>query len=261
MVEHGPEEPGVGSSNLPSSANIDVMKIVAISDIHGYLPNDLPEGDILCICGDIVPLDYQSNTFKSISWFLLDFLPWTDGLCFKKVIFIAGNHDFFLQTATKQLVEHYQLPGELLKVLLPDNHRSKHKLIYLHDSKVVIDNIVFYGTPWIPDLQNWAFYKSHEDLVKVFSQMPKHIDVLMSHTPPKLNDCGKVLQACYSMGKDFGCTELRDAILERDVRWSISGHVHSGNHSVTEYNNTKFSNVSLKDEDYHIWYSPLVFTI
>ena len=35
------------------------MKFTAISDLHGYLPKDLPGGDVLCICGDIVPLDYE----------------------------------------------------------------------------------------------------------------------------------------------------------------------------------------------------------
>lgn len=69
------------------------MKIVAISDLHGCLPQ-LPECDIVCICGDIIPLDYQGNTIKSISWFLQDFVPWTNCLSCNKVIFIAGNHKF-----------------------------------------------------------------------------------------------------------------------------------------------------------------------
>ena len=34
------------------------MKFVALSDIHGYLipMEELPEGDVLLICGDILPL-------------------------------------------------------------------------------------------------------------------------------------------------------------------------------------------------------------
>ena len=30
------------------------MKFTAISDLHGYLPEDLPGGDVLCISGDIL---------------------------------------------------------------------------------------------------------------------------------------------------------------------------------------------------------------
>ena len=51
----------------------DKIKVVAISDLHGYLPKDLPECDVVCIAGDILPLDIQSDQLRSISWFCLDF--------------------------------------------------------------------------------------------------------------------------------------------------------------------------------------------
>ena len=236
------------------------MKIVAISDIHGYLPNDLPEGDVLCICGDIVPLDYQSNFTKSVAWFELDFVPWSDSLNYQKIIFIAGNHDFFLEKISMTMESHY-MDSKVLKWLLPDSHQSEHKLVYLQDSWVEIDSVRFYGTPWVPYLTNWAFYKSSEDLVKTFSKIPKNVDVLISHTPPRVWELGKVLQPSYSFGKDFGCKELADAISERNIKWSICGHVHSGEHNVVEFDDTKFSNVSTKDEDYHIYYPPFIFDV
>lgn len=37
------------------------MKICGISDIHGNLIENIPECDVLCICGDIVTLNAQRN--------------------------------------------------------------------------------------------------------------------------------------------------------------------------------------------------------
>ena len=53
------------------------MKVVAFSDPHGYLPKvkDFPECDVVCIAGDICPLDIQRDLVESISWFLLTFKP------------------------------------------------------------------------------------------------------------------------------------------------------------------------------------------
>ena len=75
------------------------MRVAAISDIHGFLdnPRNMPEGDVLCICGDIVPLEFQVDTVRSISWFCLEFVPWVESLPYKKVLLLAGNHDFFLE--------------------------------------------------------------------------------------------------------------------------------------------------------------------
>ncbi len=118
------------------------MKITAISDLHGFLPKDLPGGDVLCICGDIVPLDFQDNFAQSVAWFALDFNAWACGLPYGKVVFIGCNHDFFLGELTAS-----HRPSEVLKQLLPGTHRSKRKLVYLCDNSVEIGGVRFYGTP------------------------------------------------------------------------------------------------------------------
>lgn len=65
------------------------MKFTAISDLHGYLPKDLPGGDVLCICGDIVPLDYQNDFAQSVAWFCLDFAPWADSQSYRNVVNVS----------------------------------------------------------------------------------------------------------------------------------------------------------------------------
>ena len=82
------------------------MKIKAFSDNHGYLPSieEIGECDVLCICGDIFPLQEQRDYYGSLSWYLGIFYPWVQSLKCKKVIMIAGNHDFFLEHLYEKFV-------------------------------------------------------------------------------------------------------------------------------------------------------------
>lgn len=234
------------------------MKIIAMSDLHGYLPDPetIPEVDVICICGDIVPLDYQFNVAKSIAWFELDFLPWTDKLPCKKVIFIAGNHDFFLEdlsyTGTDPEFSRKRAPKEIITDLLPGNHKSQHKLIYLFDNSVEIEGKRFYGTPWIADLQGWAFYRNDDVLKEYFSNIPKQCDVLLTHMPPDISDMGTVLEPSFGYGNNYGNKCLAEILQNRNIHYTFCGHVHSGNHNLVEYKDNCFiTNVSVKDESYH----------
>lgn len=237
------------------------LTVVAISDLHGYLPKrkSLPEGDVLCIAGDILPLEYQRSDVKSLAWFLQDFTPWTDTLEYEAVILVPGNHDFLFNDLE---LGRGKSGGDILKAFYLD-HRGKHKVKLLCDNSVEINGFRFYGTPWIPDLRNWAFYLEYDELEERFSNIPKKCDVLISHCPPKIAQAGQVLQQGWNFGRDFGCTQLADAIKGRDIKWVICGHVHSGSH--TPYGmyaqDTMIVNVSLKDEDYKVKYEPFVFEL
>ena len=72
------------------------MKICAISDLHGYLPNNIEESDLLLIAGDLIPLDIQSSYSLSEEWFEVDFNNWIASLPVDKVIIVGGNHDGFI---------------------------------------------------------------------------------------------------------------------------------------------------------------------
>lgn len=75
------------------------MKICSISDLHGNLekyPSDywkgLDECEILFICGDIIPLDIQTNMDASKIWLIYEFKSWALELPVEKIYFIPGNH-------------------------------------------------------------------------------------------------------------------------------------------------------------------------
>lgn len=223
------------------------MKVVGISDIHGYLPK-LPKCDVVCISGDIVPLNIQRNFAASWVWLLEDFTKWVEELDCNHVVFIAGNHDFIFSECSHL--------GADMASMWKDNN----KIHYLQDTSIEIEGKVFYGTPWIPDLQGWAFYLDSDRLTDKFNAIPK-CDVLLTHCPPKIKDAGRVLQLGYNFDKDFGCEELRLALNDLEVDWLLCGHVHSGDHGITMYKDINIVNVSIKDEDYKIAYKPFEFEL
>lgn len=226
------------------------MKVVAMSDLHGYLPkaDGIPECDVICICGDIVPLEYQDNMTSSVAWFCLEFIPWTDKLNCKKVVFIAGNHDFFLYNLA-YTTEGMAKPKDVLKKLLPGNNYGKHKVIYLQDSSVEIEGKLFYGTPWVGGLPGWAFNGVEEELDEIWGKIPYNLDVLLTHQPSNFNNEGRVLQ--YAPYPNFGSDILARKLNDKHVRYTFCGHVHSGDHKEYEYKpDCEVVNVSVKDENY-----------
>jgi len=235
------------------------MKICALSDLHGYLPVlNITQADVYTISGDIVPLELQGNTLQSISWYLLRFLPWAENLPCKKVILIAGNHDFFFERIHKLKKSPFEVAGNELLCC-----QKTTKVVYLEDDSLFYDGVEFYGTPWIPDLQNWAFYKDSASLTRVFDQIPENVGVLLTHTPPKVGKAGKVLQpSSFNFGADYGCQELADAIAKKKPRYVLCGHVHSGDHEeFVTAEGVRVINVSTKNEDYLPTFKPTIIEI
>ena len=246
------------------------IKVVGISDTHGALPQ-LPECDVVCHCGDISPLEYQQYQTSMMSWFCLEFLPWVESLPCKKFIFIAGNHDFFLENIHKRLkmvtptyTEYtWRSASDVIKKMLPGNWRRVYnKLVYLCDSSFEYEGKRFYGTPYIRDLERWPFYLPSDQLVEKFKNIPKKCDVILTHMPPKIEGLGEVIQTGqFNTGADYGSPELADILNTRDFKYALCGHVHSGQHNPVEIGGKKLVNVSLKNEDYKEMYYPFEFEI
>ena len=246
-------------------------KCVGIADTHGLLPGDLPGGDILCICGDISPLDYQDDQTQMLGWFYLEFLPWVESVPFKKVLLIAGNHDFFLENIHKRIksitsdyIDYtWRSASEVTKKLFPGMLKGKYnKLVYLCDSSFEYEGKRFYGTPYIGDLTRWAFYRNNEDLMERFRNIPKRCDVILTHMPPRIEGLGQVIQSgTFNTGSDYGSPELAEVLMTRDFKYALCGHVHSGQHLPVEIDGKTPVNVSLKNENYQYQYYPFEFEV
>ena len=226
------------------------MKICAISDLHGYLP-ELKSCELVLICGDSVPLEYQASSKKTKKWYDTTFRKWAGELPCDKVLFIAGNHEL-----------HF--PGK--KIIYESLFSKDDKITYLchseyiHKSKDGKEYKIF-GTPYCKQFMNWAFMYSNEELEKIFKNIPNDLDILISHDNPYgYGDI--VLQECpWADGSHIGNIPLAKAIEEKQPKYQFNGHLHSCDHSLIMIGNTKHYNCSIKDEQYNPVYEPLYLEI
>lgn len=239
------------------------MKIIGISDMHGQLlnVNEFPEGDVLCIAGDISPLKVQRNMPGMISWLRKEFVTWIENLPVKKVFLVAGNHDF--------VFEHDIYGAEAISSL----NILSDKITYLEDSVYLYDNKLFYGSPWVIGPKGWAFYDT--ELNRIAESMPDDADVCIFHQPLHFGNNGRVQQTpSWMIGQtisfpiteeelhpSYGSTILDELVIQRHPGLVLTGHVHSGNHEIVNLSDTKVVNVSVLDEDYKPKYDPLVINI
>ena len=242
------------------------LNFIAFSDIHGDLPVINGHYSAAIIAGDILPLSIQRDFVKSIAWFSGEFVNWCNSLDCEKVFLVAGNHDFMFENIIKTSVKetdcsimYAEENGNIIvdtKLLLPE------KIVYMHDSSYTFHNVKIYGTPWCPELKNWAFYGSHDDLERRFAKIPKDLDILVTHSPGyHANHVGMAFE--LPNRPDFGSKELTNAVKERNIRYWVCGHVHSGNHEFGKFDdcNTLVANVSYVNEEYRPAFKPLVFEV
>lgn len=227
------------------------MKICALSDLHGTLlpVEDIEPCELVCICGDIVPLNIQSNSKKTRRWLKEDFKSWANTLPCDKVLFIAGNHDLHLNLAFMK--EHFS---------------SQDKVTYLFHENYVYKakngrEYTIFGTPYCKQFGNWAYMEADEMLVKLFQAIPKDLDILMTHDAPYGVSDVLLQNVPWNTGEHIGNIPLREAILEKSPRYNIHGHLHSTSHEFENLGITKVVNCSLKDEHYQPVYYPIPFIL
>lgn len=155
------------------------MLLCGVSDIHGDLNINIPECDVLCICGDIINLNDQRDIPTSKHWWETRFVKWVESLPCSKVIVIPGNHDFFIERMYNECWSWFKDHMSLL---------SNKKLEFLIDESFYYEDIHFYGTPWITPISfqegRWAFERN-------FNENPIEIpkcDVLLTHDNPYENE-------------------------------------------------------------------------
>src|ERR1039458_2425934 len=134
------------------------MQLVVVSDTHG-LHNQiqgLPEGDVLVHAGDFMNsgLDVED---------ILSFNNWLGKQSVAHRVVCAGNHDRLFQVAPN-----------IVRPLLTN-------AIYLENTGITIDGVSFWGSPYTPEFLNWSFMYSRGTGGQYWDQIPRGLDVLITH--------------------------------------------------------------------------------
>jgi Icc-related predicted phosphoesterase len=208
------------------------VKIVAISDTHGKHKNlILPKGDMLIHAGDVSSRGKENE--------ILEFLRWFAQTDFKYKIFIAGNHDFYFE----------RFSHEIISQLIPSN------VIYLNDSGIEIESINIWGSPISPWFYDWAFNRHRgEDIKKHWNKIPQNTDIIITHGPVY-----GILDKT-SRNENVGCKDLLGKVEALNPKFHICGHIHEA-YGYIKYSNTEFINASVVDENYNLRNKPVVFEI
>ncbi len=189
------------------------MRLVAVADTHlfhdGY---EVPDGDVLVHAGDLL----RGGTLDELSVAA----RWLREQPHRHKVIVAGNHDWAFVRAAAQARE-----------VLGD-------MIYLQDDETTLDGVRFYGSPWQPTFQDWAFnLERGPALAAIWARIPVGIDVLVTHSPPRgigdrIADTNRA-----------GCEQLRDRVAVVRPRLHLFGHIHQDGGSWTDHG-TVFANVT-----------------
>lgn len=212
-----------------------MVHIVASSDFHGTLP-EIPECDILLIGGDICP---EGSLAQQAAWLNDPFRKWLLSVKACEIVGIAGNHDLIFEGA-----EH----------LVP----SGLNWHYLKDSTIELSGLKIYGTPW--QLPFWGAFNLEEvKLAEKYQNIPKDIDILLSHSPAfgifdevPLHDAVNYVHT--------GSKALLNKALEIKPKLFICGHVHCST-GITKFNDIIFANVALLNDAMEVSHPPVAFDI
>ena len=217
------------------------MKLVCMSDTHGLIPKcKIPDGDVLIHSGDFM------NTGINVIE-IIRFNNWFSLLPHKHKIIVPGNHDVYFERLYSYARSFLDKD---IKVLIDEEYK--------------INNIKFYGSPWQPAFNNWAFNlpRNGHELEEKWDMIPLDADVLITHSPPY-----GILDTITQKSKPQGCKKLYKKIMnDLKLRLHVFGHIHGSGSKIVEIkqvDGTKISfiNSAICTEAYKPTNKPVVFKL
>jgi predicted thioesterase len=229
------------------------MRIVALSDQHGFLP-EIPPCDLVIVAGDVCPDRF--GPFMAVhapeeqrAWFNCHARPWlADSPATHKVL-TWGNHDWCGQKCD-------------FSADSPAHARTTDMQVLVDEGTTVPTesgaDVRVWATPWSNPIMRWAFMRKPRELEQVYAAIPENIDVLVSHQPPY--GCGDRVFDLAGRVEHVGSHELLAAIERVRPKVVVCGHVHGG-FGQYEHDGVPIYNVSVVDERYRLVNRPTVIDV
>ena len=232
------------------------MRIVALSDQHGFLP-EIPPCDLLIVAGDVCPDRFgpfmaMHDPLQQQAWFDRQVRPWLAAAPAGHKLLTWGNHDWCGQACSFRADSPALARSTDLQILVDEG------TTVLHPGSAD-GHLSVWATPWSNTFMRWAFMKRPSDLERVYAATPAAIDILVSDQPP-------LYYGDYTFNLDsgrvdhVGSRELLDAIERVRPRIVICGHVHGG-FGRYEHQGIPIYNVSVVDEAYRLVNAPTVIKL
>lgn len=205
--------------------------IRAYSDLHGILPIVKPCESLL-IAGDISPVVGSHDPYIQINYLGGIFREYCEYLLEKvceEIVITPGNHDFIFELLRSAWIGKF-----------PDG------VTILIDEEFTLKNgATIWGSPWVPDLVNWAFYANDVALSEKAEMIPEGIDIWLMHSPPA--GAGKLERV--NSGLYAGNKGVAKSIQEKKPKGFICRHIHEG-YGQYRFGETEVMNVSFLDDMY-----------
>eukprot|EP01060_Flectonema_neradi_P012385 TRINITY_DN19217_c0_g1_i1.p1 TRINITY_DN19217_c0_g1~~TRINITY_DN19217_c0_g1_i1.p1 ORF type:complete len:566 (+),score=79.44 TRINITY_DN19217_c0_g1_i1:43-1740(+) len=181
----------------------DHIRLICVSDTHEHEEElDIPGGDILIHCGDVLQCSLKQTKEAALQRFR-EFAKWFAGQKPKHKILICGNHD-------NQVADLGEV--EIQKILSAEGDN----IHYLEYGSVTLFGINFFGLPT-------SFGRSANNCFQrlvpgdEYTKIPKNTDIVITHGP------------CVAVGSNcdaFFVKEFHSALQQTSTNLVVSGHLH-----------------------------------
>lgn len=186
-----------GTRSLRQVVKRPSLRVVCISDTHElHRELTVPDGDLLIHAKDFTFFSKRPSMLRY-------FDDWLGELPHRYKVVVPGNHEFLLEEER--------------------NRAAIMNATLLVNDGIEIRGIRIWGSPVTP-LYGGAFaLTSADDLKRHWAHIPKNLDILVTHGPPK-----GILDREAPEEPAAGCCELAVAVEQRRSRLHVFGHTHAG---------------------------------